>query len=53
MKRNASIIGEISSIIEKTSRKFQVQQIQSQGLTCLEFQKTRSYKLNEQAQILQ
>ena len=37
-KYNSSLIGEISSIIEETSTKFQLKQTQSQGLTFLEFQ---------------
>ena len=42
IKCNASIIGEISSIIEEMFKKFQLQQTRSQGLTCLEFQKMSS-----------
>ena len=38
IKHNASIIGEISSITDETFRKFQLQQTQREGLTCLEFQ---------------
>ena len=37
-KHNASITGEISNIIEESSRKFLLQPTQSQGLTCLEFE---------------